>query len=758
MDVLGTWELTLATSMGPQHSRMHVTAQDDGFRGRMENPAGDVDIVGSVDGDRLKWDVKLTRPIPLTVRFDVNVDGNVFRGRAKMGLFGKADVSGRRVSEQAEPPESDTTDKPEGIMVTSESTDPMFHTPYIIANQWRRDPEPHRYIHGGFEGTDARFSVYFPPAERYRGRFFHNTYPLAESADVGPFPIAFDVAVGDLGFCFDSGAYYLQTNLGGDDGKPPADPTIAAFRVNAAAAKYSRLLATELYGEHRPYGYLYGGSGGAYQVIGSAENTEGVWDGFLPYVIGTPNVIPSVFSVRMHALRILNKRDKLPEIVDAVSPGGSGDPCATLNEEERAALAEATRLGFPVRGWWDHADMTGGYLAFVAGIVPLLDPEYIDDFWNRPGYLGADASAAVGDERRQFETTITSVELGLPTRIELAETPDWDCAYAHLVALDGDASGRGAPIGFVNGHRLELSYSSDQTVTQALKPGDSVRLDNEWALALQTYHRHQVPTPDLYGWNQFRDASGDPIYPQRALLTGPIAAGSTAGSVPDGRINGKLLMVQNLMDIDAFGWHADWYRSQVQRHLGKGFEEQFALWFVDHARHDNPATPTAQTQVVGYSGVLQQGLRDLSAWVEAGVRPAQTRYRVDDARIELPAAASERGGVQPVVLLLANGGPRADVEAGETVGFEARVELPPSCGRLVAAEWDFDGSGTFAESERLDLSDRHIVLTRQATYSESGTHFAVVRVTTQRNPGTRYGRVQNLARARVVVSERGTSP
>ena len=47
----------------------------------------------------------------------------------------------------------------------------------------------------------------------------------------------------------------------------------------------------------------------------------------------------------------------------------------------------------------------------------------------------------------------------------------------------------------------------------SLAPGDRVRVDNSWALALQTYHRHQVPPEaDLYGWNQFRDAAGRPIH------------------------------------------------------------------------------------------------------------------------------------------------------------------------------------------------------------------------------------------------------
>src|SRR5262249_52449016 len=107
--------------------------------------------------------------------------------------------------------------------LTAEFIDPQFNQPYVEVNELRTEPVPHRYVHGGFKGTDARFSFYFPDKDRYQGRFFHNTYPMATTSDIGPFPIAFEVATGDLGFCIDSGAYYVQTNLGGTDRAPPAD-------------------------------------------------------------------------------------------------------------------------------------------------------------------------------------------------------------------------------------------------------------------------------------------------------------------------------------------------------------------------------------------------------------------------------------------------------------------------------------------------------------------------------------------------------
>ena len=129
------------------------------------------------------------------------------------------------------------------VRVTADSVDPDFSEPFVDIDEQRSEPVPHRYVSGGFKGTHARFSFYFPPPEQYQGRFFHNTYPMAISSDIGPFPIQFEVAVGDLGFTVESGAYYVQTNNGASFRTPGADPAIAAYRVNAAAAKFSRRVA-----------------------------------------------------------------------------------------------------------------------------------------------------------------------------------------------------------------------------------------------------------------------------------------------------------------------------------------------------------------------------------------------------------------------------------------------------------------------------------------------------------------------------------
>ena len=636
--------------------------------------------------------------------------------------------------------------------VTGDSIDPVYNEPFVEVNELRSEPVPHRYVHGGFKGTAARFSFYFPPAEQYRRRFFHNTYPLATSADIGPFPIAFDVATGDLPFTLDSGAYYVQTNNGGAFSRSAPDPSVAAYRVNAEAAKYSRVLAAEVYGPHRSFGYLYGGSGGAYQTIGGAEHTNGVWDGFLPYVLGCNNAVPSNWTPRMHALRVLRRRNMFPAVMDAINPGGSGDMYAELNEEESAALREATRMGFPPRGWFAHETQGSGYFADIQGAIPPLDPTYVEDFWSKPGYLGGDPASSIHAERFQFDTEVAG--LGNAGEIELAAVPDRSFADAHLAVLDGPLAGRSVAIARANGPTIALANTSDPEVVAAFRPGVRVRIDNSWPLALQTYHRHQVPPdPAEYGWNQFRGADGTPLYPQRERLIGHIFAVSAIGSLLSGRIAGKMLLVQSLMDIDSMAWFADWYRAEVRKAL-EAREDDFALWFIDHTQHDNPHTPIARAHAVELGGAIQHGLRDLARWVEEGVKPSETVYRVADGQVEVPATAAARAGVQPVVELHANGAVRTEVAAGESVAFTGVIEVAPGAGHVVAAEFDFAGIGEFTGTQVIPISATRAEVTATHTYADPGTYFPVLRTAAQRegNAQSPHCRVHNLARARVVVS------
>jgi hypothetical protein len=76
---------------------------------------------------------------------------------------------------------------------------------------------------------------------------------------------------------------------------------------------------------------------------------------------------------------------------------------------------------------------------------------------------------------------------------------------------------------------------------------------------------------------------------------------------------------------------------------------------------------------VRLEGPLQQGLRDLSQWVEKGVRPSDTKYTEVASQVLVPETASERGGIQATVELKVNGSARAEVRTNESVTFSATI-------------------------------------------------------------------------------------
>ena len=664
--------------------------------------------------------------------------------------------------------------------------DEMFDVPYLDLDEWRDEPVRHRYVHGGFSGTDTRFSFYFPPAERYEGRFFHPLMPISGTEHGAP--AGFGMMAGSIGFAMASGGYLVESNQGRTVMFPGDDSTLVGYRASAATARYSRVVAADMYGEHRPFGYVFGGSGGSLKTIGCFENRFGVWDGAAPFVVGIPVSMPNVFTVQAHAIRVLGS--KFPAIVDALEPGGSGDMYCGLTAEEREALAEVTRMGFPPRSWFDHERIAMGYTGVFSSLIDNVikwDPEYFDDFWTVPGYLGANPTESLLQARVQHKTTISKVVmadeaagLGLPMSMS-ARFGDSESDMPAALRIDGLPAGnlQGAGLklmsGAGSGHVLYISgVVGDLVLTgfgeahfQAMKgirAGDEVLIDNSVYLASQTYHRHQVPSDDFYVWDQFRVA-GEPMYPQRPTLLGPRFSWQGGGSMQTGRFAGKMIVLQTLMDEAAVPWQADWYRSKVEAAFGPRLDDHFRLWYLDHAMHTTPYVapgdprPVRTTRVVSYQGALQQALRDLADWVEKGIAPPpSSSYEVLDGQVAVPPTAGARRGIQPVVTLTANGGARADVAVGEAVEFWGTAEVPPGAGTIVAAEWDFEGGGDYpvAQEGFEDYGSAMSQVTVRASHAfrEPGTYFPALRVTSQRQGEStgRYARVQNLGRVRVVVS------
>jgi hypothetical protein len=162
------------------------------------------------------------------------------------------------------------------------------------------------------------------------------------------------------------------------------------------------------------------------------------------------------------------------------------------------------------------------------------------------------------------------------------------------------------------------------------------------------------------------DASPDWNAMHREILRGGYAyVGVSAQKVgvEGGGFSVVAIAIENLMDIDAIPWQADWYRTKVHE---AGRAKDFRLYYIDPADHVGRPNGTHAARLVDYSGALQQALRDLSAWVEKGVQPPEeTRYKIMKSQVAVPATAIERKGIQPVIELKANGGQRAEVAVSQ---------------------------------------------------------------------------------------------
>jgi aerobic carbon-monoxide dehydrogenase large subunit len=98
----GEWKMVLSTPAGPQEMVARFVTDGSAVRGTLDSDQGSQEFEGTIVGDRLKWDMKVKKPMPITLKYDLTVVGNTLSGKVKLGMFGTAKVTGERmVSELA---------------------------------------------------------------------------------------------------------------------------------------------------------------------------------------------------------------------------------------------------------------------------------------------------------------------------------------------------------------------------------------------------------------------------------------------------------------------------------------------------------------------------------------------------------------------------------------------------------------------------------------------------------------------------------
>jgi carbon-monoxide dehydrogenase large subunit len=93
----GNWKFVLSTPMGPQGFTGKLATNGDVLNGSFMMNMDEVHFTGTVNGNNLKWDLKVTKPMSLTLKYDVQVQGDKIVGKCKMGIFGTAKLTGERL-------------------------------------------------------------------------------------------------------------------------------------------------------------------------------------------------------------------------------------------------------------------------------------------------------------------------------------------------------------------------------------------------------------------------------------------------------------------------------------------------------------------------------------------------------------------------------------------------------------------------------------------------------------------------------------
>lgn len=679
--------------------------------------------------------------------------------------------------------------------------DDFFGAPYIDADEWLESPVPHRYVHGGFTGTDTRFAFRFPPDELYQGRLYQ---PL-EGANAGHE----DVASGPLGSVtggpaeiFRLGGYMVESNMGhiGDvkDAKAGDDPTIYGWRAAAESARFSKFVAAQVFGAAPRYSYVYGGSGGARRSPLCLAYAPDVWDAAMPFMgddvdgdygdwsrprDGTPN-----FAAMFNVQRVLG--DKIGDVIDAMRPGGSGNPFAGLNSHQREQLAMLYKLGFPRGDEFMIAQPMGQLWMWCSRAERMSrDDPYFERFWTEPGHVGFDQPELVQADLIDTETTVVRVltandlitdeelagpeytplrilamvfaqmasAMDLPMVIQLEGTTDGYLPGAGIRFLDGQAAGRQLYCMSGAGNTLLLDGEGEASNLRltGVRPGDRVRFDNRAFLAYCYYPRHHIW--ESQGAEQFRLGTA-PIYEQYEQPE----LSPFMGVRHTGRFPGKMLWVQHSLDSSLWPSQGLGMKNNIERDVGPERSRQcFRLRFLENAEHVPPFLAAAppdranNTWLIDYVPHVEQCLADLTAWVEDGIEPAETTFDVVDGRIVLPSSAKERGGIQPVVHVTANGAKKAEVTAGTPVTLELHAEVPDGAGTIISVKWDLDGSGSYPVTQEHDGESADLTLRLEWTYTEPGTYFPTALVESHRDSdvAATSRRIPNLDAARIVVRD-----
>jgi hypothetical protein len=660
------------------------------------------------------------------------------------------------------------------LNITADCTDPYFR-PESFVETGRQDLTftaangaviPYREITGFFPARDTATNplpagVTISPTLSQQNYIFR--FPLTgfrNRSMQGQHPTTPNTIVSNQ-LAFTNGALSVNHINAGNANAP------GHFRHHAAATKLAESFAQQIYGNTgKIFSYYWGCSGGGQMAQGAAEGQIGVWDGIqvqCPSTRGNPThsmqwpghlvlALPEAQRQRIANLRLVgngvNGTDGFTEAEKALLYEG-------LNEEQRFVLNEVLSAGFPLN---EFVNFTGTQA--IARLTPQtgtndiirLDPTYESDFWDSgiPGYAGTnppaylqaalmDGFATVTGINRDGSGAITSIQLDpstippVPTNSPIGTVGQRFYVYAAdgvTRTTDPNASNANAFAGLSGTldrttGLLTISGTNSQVLLDAVMVGGKIRVNNRFMLAAYYYPRHTI-VPGYFQYDQYRAADGTPLYPQRPFNVADVATvRQTAGNLESGNITTKVMIFHNLSDNQAFPLWSAGYLNVIRQALGaERANANVRLYFQERGGHSAGGV---------VAGIFNQSLIDMIAWVEQGIAPPpSSRFTIELGQIVLAPQAAGRLGLQPVINLSANGNvDRATVGVNQPVNLAAKLQMPPTTGKITQFSWAVNGATEAATV--LPTPQPLVNVTRTFTFATPGNYIIRLNVNGQRN-------------------------
>jgi len=96
-DIDGLWNISIQEPTGEKRGTLTLAASANSFTGTLSDKGQTLEVTdGKIEGDNLTWSMKITKPIPLTLKVLAKVDGSSMSGAVTAGMLGSFPLKGTR--------------------------------------------------------------------------------------------------------------------------------------------------------------------------------------------------------------------------------------------------------------------------------------------------------------------------------------------------------------------------------------------------------------------------------------------------------------------------------------------------------------------------------------------------------------------------------------------------------------------------------------------------------------------------------------